>query len=638
MTKKIYFIFLIGIVFLMSSFQNCSEQPAVLIKRTEHSKSSRLSLRTSICPEVSFMDDEHNNFLFVMDMSRSNIGRFEQQPPLCPQYPYYWDSGFAKDPDGQRFDAVKNFIDSCAGLSNNKFAVIGFSTDAGQLLSPGPYGCSPQPNRPKLDCSDPIPFVEKEAAKRALDQLKTAHEFEKAHHWQWIRPNSYMSRPEPPSCLSIDMIHTSYSKAAKCSNEIINGDLRSSFEEDVDNYHIIFISDGRPKDYDPCSCKCKTGQKKTKCEQEKPACYVENPSCERLSDQAAKDDCYTKGALNPFKSSVHEVGAIGRNVNMITVGYGLTNQGDYHFLDELARITRENGRAERLDSFQGNTNVLCDLISSRFGVETNSDSLMSVVLTLNHRNGAYKSDSDMDGLLDEDEEALSYNPANPRSQVSGVLDGLCEKIGGIASCHRAMEGVTCDANLLRSDGFSDCDVKLIKSHWESLNLDDSSDWDKDGLPNFIEIVKGTDPFVKDMSEDPDNDLVNTRTEIMHSKNPFEHESLSPPDLPKVVIENEFSTSITPQCPRRVRHLILKEVPFIESQAVNVGMIGGLLHGVNEHVVAVFSSRKTQNYLLQNKGMIGKYVKLEAVQENGQWILVPSVTELTNNELESWDVQ
>lgn len=627
MKKNLSGFFLIGIICLISSFQNCSEQPAVLVDiLSKHSKSSRVSLRTSICPEVSFMDDEHNNFLFVIDMSRSNIGGWEVQGnPPKPQPPYHWDPGFAKDPSGKRFDAVRNFIDSCANSQKNKFAVIGFATQAGQLLSTN----LSFNNRPKLNCGDSISFGDGEGAKTVLDQLKAAQTLETNYHKQWVRPSSYFARPESKGRKSVAMNYTSYSRAVKCANRIIYRNLISSFEDRVDNYHVIFISDGRPQDYNPCEKK--TGQEKVKC-------YVDNPSCEKHSNQAAKDQCYSKEAVDPFKESVHEVGAVRRNFNIITVGYGITNPDDYRFLNELAKINKKDGRAERLDSFEGNAGVLCDLISSSFGVETNSDSLMSVVLSLNHKNGVYKSDSDMDGLLDEDEAVLSYDPTNPRSQVDGVLDGLCEKIGGIASCNQAMEQVDCDSNVLRSDGFSECDIKLIKSHWESLNLDDSSDWDKDGVPNFIEIVKGTDPFIDDMNEDPDNDQASTRSEIMRSKNPFEHESLSPPDLPEVVIENEFSGTITPQCTRRIRHLVLKEVPFIRSQAVSEGLGMDLLHQANEHIVAVFSSRKTQNYLLQNKGIIGKYVKLNTVQENDQWILVPSVTELTNSDLQSWDQQ
>lgn len=614
-----------SLAFLLFLYQNCSEQPAVLVKiPSKHSESSKFSLRTILCPEVSFLDDEHNNFLFIIDMSMSNIGNFKKGT-RTDQYgrtlvTYYWDTSVGKDVNGQRFDAIRNFIDSCANSPNNKFAVIGFSKEAGHLFEVGPYSAV---KRPALNCKDSISFGGKDNAKSTLENLKAAEKFEADYYSQWKYPNHYN---ENPSHRSSSLVFTSYSKATQCANRIIYRDLIESFEDDVDNYHIVFISDGRPKDYNVC--KGKTGQARA-------TCYSENPSCEEFSNQAEKDNCYIKTSVEPFKQSVYEVGSIRRKINLLTVGYGLTDQNDYRFLNELARITRDNGRAQRLNSFEGNRDVLCEMISSSFGVETNSDSLMSVVLSLNHRNGVYKSDSDMDGLLDEDEESLGYNPSNPRSQVGGVLDGLCEKIGGIASCNLAMEQVDCETSLLKSDGLSDCDVKLIKSHWKSLNLDDSSDWDRDGVPNFIEIVKGTDPFIDDMNEDPDGDFISTRTEIMHSRNPFEHESFSPSNLPRVIVDNGFSSPVTSQCPRRMRHLILKEVPFIESRSVDAGMGPELFHGKNGHIVAIFSSRKTQNYLLQSKGVIGKYVKLNAIEEDDSWVLVPSLTELTNSDLDVW---
>ncbi len=627
MIKRVYLIFFITPAFLIiSSFQNCSQQPAVLfeIPSLRDLNSSKVSLRTSICPEVSFLDDEHNNFLFIMDMSMSNIGGFDYGYRDFGIYGRrkvgYWNPGKAKDANGQRFEAVRSFIDSCANSANNKFAVIGFSTGAGQVQ----YDTI---GRPYLTCSDPVVgFGKRSDAVGNLDALKAAQEVEMAHYSPFVYPNYYNV---PVDKRSVALVRTSYSKAAKCVGRMIFKDLMDSFDEDVDNYHVVFISDGRPRDLDICGEL--TGQAKANC-------YVENPSCEQFTGQQ-QDDCYIRGATEPFKSSIHDIGSIHRRMSILPVGYGLTEQGDYRFLNELARITRDNGQAQRLDSFENNTDVLCDLISSQFGVETNSDSLMSVVLSLTQRNGLYQSDSDMDGLSDKDEEVLGYDPVNPRSQVSGVLDGLCEKIGGIADCNLAAEKISCEANLLRSDGFSDCDVKIIKNHWQQLNLDDSSDWDRDGAPNFVEIVKGTDPFIDDMSDDPDNDGLSTRFEIMRSTNPFEHKNFSPPGLPRILIENEFSAAITPQCPRRVRHLILKEVPFIESQTVNVGMSTELLHGENEHIVAVFSSRKPQNYLNPGQGiMIGKYVKLNAVQQNNQWVLVPSITELTNNDLELWDQQ
>ena len=100
-----------------------------------------------------------------------------------------------------------------------------------------------------------------------------------------------------------------------------------------------------------------------------------------------------------------------------------------------------------------------------------------------------------------------------------------KEVGGISKCYNLMEGISCNADVFMPSGFSDCDIKVLKKYWRDVNLDSSSDWDKDGVPNFVEIVKGTDPVIDDMSKDPDNDGLSTRFEIMRSMNPFEHKEI-----------------------------------------------------------------------------------------------------------------
>ena len=91
------------------------------------------------------------------------------------------------------------------------------------------------------------------------------------------------------------------------------------------------------------------------------------------------------------------------------------------------------------------------------------------------------------------------------------------------------------------------------------------------------------------------------------------------------------------------HLMLESTPLVPSQALMSGM-RDLQHGVNEHIVAVFSSKSSQNYLLIDKGIVGRFIKLKVAQSEdedggqnreGQYTLVPSVSELTNVHLEEW---
>ena len=133
--KEKYLLALMGIFLLVIIFQNCSGR-FLLSDRASISimGSSEISFRTSICSEVSFLDDDNNNFLFILDMSSSNIGKFRDEPMDFggKDYPVsYWDPGQGSDVNGLRYQAIENFINSCASSPNNKFAVIGFAEKAG---------------------------------------------------------------------------------------------------------------------------------------------------------------------------------------------------------------------------------------------------------------------------------------------------------------------------------------------------------------------------------------------------------------------------------------------------------------------------------------------------------------------------
>ncbi len=584
-------------------FQNCTDPQVVLSKMASELPVNRMSLKASICSDVSFLQNDNTNFLFVLDLSRSNIGAFREEMQDFGggiEYPvYYWDPSEGTDVEGNRFEAIKTFINSCASSENNKFAIIGFGEKAGivqQSLI----------NRPYLICSEPPAFKTREQALADLEDFKQAEQSEAEYYSQWI--DSYYD--EAASRVSLALSYTSYSDASDCASKVINQDLVASYDQRVDRYQVIFLSDGRPEDSAESISQCneKSGEE--------------------------QDQCYTDFLLNPFNDSLREVSALRRSINFLTIGYGIEEQDNFRFLDSLASIQRPE-TAEKLDNFSDNSEVLCEMISTRIGVETQSDSLMSSVLSLGLRNGEYLADSDIDGVFDIDEQAMGYDPTHPRSQVAGVLDGVCELLGGIGACNRVKEQVDCEETLLHNSGFSDCDIKMIQHEKQALNLDDSADWDKDGVPNFIEIVKGTDPFIDDMGDDPDNDGLSTRYEIMRSKNPFEHEDLTNKDLRPVIVSNEALVA-TDYCPQRTRHLVVEEVPPVPSLKVGVGMSTEMLHGENEHVVAVFSSRKTQNFLLEDKGVVGRFVKLhydDSLENNP--FLAPALNEIFSEDMEVW---
>ena len=650
--QKYYFTLIIFPLILFLSYQNCSQQFVMLYQiSSDPSFFLKYPLKVNLCSEISFLKDDNNNFLFIIDMSRSNIGRFGEKPGEIGSF---WFTDTAKDIDGHRFNAIETFINTCANSDNNKFAVIGFSSGAGQVE----YNNTGNDRRAFLNCGKPIPFESKEEAIEDLELFREAQELEK-NYFSSRWSNSYYKAHENNSP-SQELAWTSYSQASDCASKVIRTDFIETYETQISNYQIIFLSDGRPSDPPP-----------------QETCNEENPeqsesgcseNCKTYPEGEKRDDCYIKNSTNPIKQTMLDLSGHRSKVNMLTVSYGIEKEEDFKFLNALSSINKEEGEVpvKRLKNFnESNVNILCKLVSTDIGYEVNSDSLMSVVLSLGQRNGVYLSDSDMDGLFDIDEPFLSYNPQNPRSGVEGVLDGICEKIGGLSKCVQAMyllkeNGGGCDpTQMLNSGGLSDCDIKLIKQHWSHLNLDDSSDWDKDGVPNFIEIVKTTDPFSNDMIKDIDNDGLNTQFEIGRSKNPFEHNESFPTNLNEVLVHNTFK-SLTNECPYGSQDLILERVPPIETQSIASNEIvihKDLVHDENEHIVAIFSSRTTRGYLLLDKGMFGKFVKLHDIKledsntykdnetnqdnkdnEDTLWSLSPSLedSQLTLCDLSLWD--
>lgn len=117
-------------------------------------------------------------------------------------------------------------------------------------------------------------------------------------------------------------------------------------------------------------------------------------------------------------------------------------------------------------------------------------------------------DSDMDGIADRDEAALNYDPQKARSQFM-VLDGICRN-GICTGLENSCEGI----NAL---GLSKCDV-------DKLSLTDGLDSDSDLIPDFIELLKGTDPVaISENFRNSDNDALPNYAEILQGSDPVSYD-------------------------------------------------------------------------------------------------------------------
>jgi hypothetical protein len=235
--------------------------------------------------------------------------------------------------------------------------------------------------------------------------------------------------------------------------------------------------------------------------------------------------------------------------------YGIYYGADGTSLSVLDSVSKEGGTSGvvELDSFRNNQTALCDLVISSSAIEYRPDSVSALNLTTTRYQGQLVADSDMDGVPDVREEELGWDPSNPRSlNIGGVLDGICQRLGGEQNCRTKRNSIQCDSRVRSGVGITECDFKMlgleslpafneIKSLLpnEPLKRLMAVDSDRDGMIDFVEIVKGTDPATKDMNNDPDSDGVSNLNEMINGTDPF----VSDANIPKVKL-NDIQVSYT----------------------------------------------------------------------------------------------
>lgn len=222
------------------------------------------------------------------------------------------------------------------------------------------------------------------------------------------------------------------------------------------------------------------------------------------------------------------------------------------------------------------------------------DSFSVVNLNIGFNEGQLVTDTDADGLSDNDETSKGFNPLNRRSS-GAILDSLCLSLTGTNSCEAIRPaGCTETANML---GLTDCDYR-------SLNLDSlyshpqqGLDSDKDGIPDLVEILRGTNPNIRDENEDPDRDQVLNGNEILRGTNPiFSDRDAS--ELIRVIASISKSTS--QDCAGELWKIQIDQIPSVSvpdfldsSDALLPEGALSLSHGKNENVILVYLKLRPQ---------------------------------------------
>lgn len=169
--------------------------------------------------------------------------------------------------------------------------------------------------------------------------------------------------------------------------------------------------------------------------------------------------------------------------------------------------------AMKIDSLNGH---LC-INPSADGQAHQLDSFNAINLTLAFNGGEAYADSDIDGIPDDLERNLGFDPTKRRSD--GVhLDGICRILGGPEKCAQLANLSNCDTKV-NALGLSDCDVRALSLHLLYAHPNQGIDSDKDGAPDLVEILRGTDPSRNDMGEDPDGDKSPNQAELAFGLDP-----------------------------------------------------------------------------------------------------------------------
>ena len=197
-----------------------------------------------------------------------------------------------------------------------------------------------------------------------------------------------------------------------------------------------------------------------------------------------------------------------------------------------------------------------------------------------YRQGTY-SDSDADGLPDFLEEQIQFNPLKRRSHAP-ILDSLCFDLSGGSQCGATLPRCTTQFNKV---GLNDCDIKSIGLDSLFSHPTQGLDSDKDGVPDLLEILRGTRANIADNLNDPDQDGILNQSEIAAGTNPRYHNS----DIDLTYIVKYTATKkANSSCPGEFWRIQVQELPigrtqaFVDEDAQSSQF--DLSHGSNENMI------------------------------------------------------
>ncbi len=191
-------------------------------------------------------------------------------------------------------------------------------------------------------------------------------------------------------------------------------------------------------------------------------------------------------------------------------------------------------------------------------------------------------DNDADGIPDDVEALYGMDPLRRRT-FGATLDSVClNAYGGDKTICEASAGTTCSVaeHKMKYIGMSQCDVKAIAAAQNAIPNSRLEGWDSDhdGIPDFIEILAGTNALVASQTDDPDSDGQTTSMEISNFTNPNfagSHDSTTD-------IVSSLTTASDPNCTGDAYQIALDSAPMTTLRPYQSVEFPKLSHGTDDN--------------------------------------------------------
>ncbi len=147
------------------------------------------------------------------------------------------------------------------------------------------------------------------------------------------------------------------------------------------------------------------------------------------------------------------------------------------------------------------------------------ENFFAINLNILHGPEGLELDSDADGVSDRFEKEVGLNHLKRRSK-GRLLDKICLDLTADGDCTSQSQNCSLERTPL---GLTECDMEALGLNSLFAHPVQGLDSDKDGIPDLVEILRGTQANVADAHEDPDRDLITNVNEILRGSNPIKYD-------------------------------------------------------------------------------------------------------------------